>query len=96
VPARSVRKRFKGGDHVKVMSGKNADESGLVVSVSGNIVTFLSDISMQEVGFILSNCSVSLKPSTFDRFLCSPKTFVGLPQRLAQERISFATTNFMI
>jgi transcription elongation factor SPT5 len=49
VPARSVRKRFKAGDHVKVMSGKNADESGLVVSVSGNIVTFLSDMSMQEV-----------------------------------------------
>jgi transcription elongation factor SPT5 len=35
------------------MSGKNADESGLVVSVSGNIVTFLSDMSMQEVGFYL-------------------------------------------
>ncbi|KAI0305112.1 hypothetical protein B0F90DRAFT_1156675 [Multifurca ochricompacta] len=49
VPARSVRKRFKPGDHVKVMSGKNADESGLVVSVSGNIVTFLSDMSMLEV-----------------------------------------------
>ncbi|KAH9996227.1 hypothetical protein BJV77DRAFT_960644 [Russula vinacea] len=49
VPARSVRKRFKAGDHVKVMSGKNADESGLVVSVSGNIVTFLSDMSMQEI-----------------------------------------------
>ncbi|KAI0292869.1 hypothetical protein BC826DRAFT_1017266 [Russula brevipes] len=49
VPARSVRKRFKPGDHVKVMSGKNADESGLVVSVSGNIVTFLSDMSMQEI-----------------------------------------------
>ncbi|KAH9993332.1 early transcription elongation factor of RNA pol II, NGN section-domain-containing protein [Russula compacta] len=49
VPARSVRKRFKPGDHVKVMSGKNADESGLVVSVAGNIVTFLSDMSMQEV-----------------------------------------------
>jgi transcription elongation factor SPT5 len=62
VPARSVRKRFKAGDHVKVMSGKNADESGLVVSVSGNIVTFLSDMSMQEVGFISSNHSASLKP----------------------------------
>ncbi|KAI0258579.1 hypothetical protein BC834DRAFT_64480 [Gloeopeniophorella convolvens] len=49
VPARSVRKRFKPGDHVKVMSGKNQDESGLVVSVSGNIVTFLSDMSMLEV-----------------------------------------------
>ena len=34
VPARSVRKRFKPGDYVKVMSGKNADESDPVVSVS--------------------------------------------------------------
>jgi transcription elongation factor SPT5 len=49
VPARSVRKKFKAGDHVKVMTGKNADETGLVVAVSDNIVTFLSDLSMQEV-----------------------------------------------
>ncbi|KAH7883023.1 hypothetical protein F5I97DRAFT_1960163 [Phlebopus sp. FC_14] len=49
VPARSVRKRFKPGDHVKVMTGQNADETGLVVSVSDNVVTFLSDMSMQEV-----------------------------------------------
>lgn len=49
LPARSVRKRFKPGDHVKVMTGKNADETGLVVAVSGNVVTFLSDMSMNEV-----------------------------------------------
>ncbi|KAF9011770.1 hypothetical protein BDQ17DRAFT_1344799 [Cyathus striatus] len=49
LPARSVRKRFKPGDHVKVMSGQNADETGLVVSVTDNVVTFLSDMSMQEV-----------------------------------------------
>lgn len=49
IPARSVRKRFKPGDHVKVMTGKNADETGLVVSVVDNVVTFLSDMSMQEV-----------------------------------------------
>lgn len=49
IPARSVRKRFKPGDHVKVMTGTNADETGLVVSVSDNIVTFLSDMSLQEV-----------------------------------------------
>jgi transcription elongation factor SPT5 len=49
VPARSVRKRFKPGDHVKVMAGQNVDETGLVVAVSDNIVTFLSDMSLQEV-----------------------------------------------
>lgn len=50
IPARSVRKRFQPGMHVKVMTGKNADETGLVVSVLDNVVTFLSDMSMQEVG----------------------------------------------
>ncbi|KAF8655012.1 hypothetical protein AX16_003283 [Volvariella volvacea WC 439] len=49
LPARSVRKRFKPGDHVKVMTGHNADETGLVVAVSDNVVTFLSDMSLQEV-----------------------------------------------
>lgn len=49
VQARSVRKRFKEGDHVKVMAGTNADETGLVVKVQDDIVTFLSDLSMQEV-----------------------------------------------
>ena len=37
LPARSVRKRFKPGDHVKVMAGQNADETGLVVAVSDNV-----------------------------------------------------------
>ncbi|GAA5864685.1 hypothetical protein JCM8547_008270 [Rhodosporidiobolus lusitaniae] len=49
VPARSVRKRFKPGDHVKVMQGTNADETGLVVKVQGDVVTFLSDLSSTEV-----------------------------------------------
>ncbi|GAA5998472.1 uncharacterized protein JCM10292_002719 [Rhodotorula paludigena] len=49
VPARSVRKRFAPGDHVKVMQGANADETGLVVKVEGDVVTFLSDLSAAEV-----------------------------------------------
>ncbi|KAJ3786497.1 transcription elongation factor SPT5 [Lentinula aff. detonsa] len=59
LPARSVRKRFKPGDHVKVMQGKNTGETGLVVSVAdtnnsrtmneNTIVTFISDMSMQEI-----------------------------------------------
>lgn len=54
LPARSVRKRFKPGDHVKVMAGKNADETGLVVSVAESVVTFISDMSMQEVPITLT------------------------------------------
>lgn len=57
VPASSVRKRFKPGDHVKVMAGKNADETGLVVSVVNNVVTIWSDISNQEVRQGLTLCT---------------------------------------
>ncbi|KIK19668.1 hypothetical protein PISMIDRAFT_107110, partial [Pisolithus microcarpus 441] len=49
IPACSVQKRFKPGDHIKVMTGQNTDETGLVVSVSDNVVTFVSDMTMQEV-----------------------------------------------
>lgn len=59
LPARSVRKRFKPGDHVKVMTGQNADETGLVVSVAENVVTFVSDMSMQEVILSLSKSLLS-------------------------------------
>lgn len=39
---------FKPGDHIKVMVGKNAGETGLVVSVNEDIVTFLGDMNMRE------------------------------------------------
>lgn len=44
---RYLRKLFRPGDHVKVMAGKNAGETGLVVSVSENVVTMLGDMTMQ-------------------------------------------------
>lgn len=43
-----VRNVFKPGDHVKVMVGKNAGETGLVVSVNEDVVTFLGDMNMRE------------------------------------------------
>lgn len=49
VQSKSVRKRFQAGDHIKVMNGTNADETGLVVKVFNNDLTFLSDLSLQEV-----------------------------------------------
>lgn len=49
VLATQVRKRFKPGDHIKVMRGKNANESGLVLQIKHDLVTFLSDLSVQEV-----------------------------------------------
>ena len=49
VLAHQVRKRFKAGDHVKVLRGKNVNESGLVLKIKDDLVTFLSDLSVQEV-----------------------------------------------
>jgi transcription elongation factor SPT5 len=92
VPAKSVRKRFRIGDHVKVMSGKNQDETGLVVSVEDNIVTFVSDMTNKEVLalnlFQLSICSWSF------RYPCSPKTSVK-QLRLAQVLTSSVITSCM-
>lgn len=49
VPARSVRKRFEVGEHVTVINGKNADTSGMVVEVQGDVVTLMSDQGEREV-----------------------------------------------
>ena len=49
VPVRSLRKRFKSGDHVKVVNGRYKDDTGMVVRVVDDQVTILSDMSMKEV-----------------------------------------------
>lgn len=50
VPVKGLRKRFKAGDHVKVI-GKNryTDEVGMVLHVQDDKVTFLSDLGSQEI-----------------------------------------------
>lgn len=44
-----VKKLFRQGEHVKVITGKNLDETGLVLKVEGDVVTLMSDLSKQEV-----------------------------------------------
>lgn len=44
-----VRKKFKPGDHIKVTNGKHLDETGLVLKIEDQIITFLSDLSFSEV-----------------------------------------------
>ncbi|KAE8225033.1 hypothetical protein CF326_g7933 [Tilletia indica] len=46
-----VRKTFKPGNHVKVVSGDHIDETGMVVKIDGETTstTFLSDLTMKEV-----------------------------------------------
>lgn len=90
--ARSVRKRFKPGDHVKVMSGQNADETGLVVSVSDNVITFISDMSMQEV-----SCTKILYVESSNHRIRYPyfqRIFVRL-LKLAQALMSLEITSCM-
>jgi transcription elongation factor SPT5 len=49
-PVKSLRKRFREGDHVKVIGGSRfRDEIGMVVRISQDRVTILSDISFQEL-----------------------------------------------
>ncbi|KAL9099446.1 MAG: hypothetical protein Q9163_005058 [Psora crenata] len=50
IPTKGLRKRFKEGDHVKVIGGSRyRDEVGMVVSIQGDTVTLLSDLSLQEI-----------------------------------------------
>lgn len=50
VPVKSLRKRFREGDHVKVVGGSRyRDEVGMVLSIKDDQVTILSDQAMQEI-----------------------------------------------
>lgn len=50
VPVKGLRKRFRKGDHVKVIGGSRwRDEVGMVVRINDDKVTVLSDMSMQEL-----------------------------------------------
>lgn len=97
MPARSVRKRFKPGDHVKVMAGQNADETGLVVSVSDNVVTFVSDMSMQEVRLIAVQPEINLMNFFLDicvleRSARSRRSRLGYQHRRQLRALRFGST----
>lgn len=50
VPVKGLRKRFREGDHVKVIGGSRfRDELGMVVRIKDDRVTVLTDMSMQEI-----------------------------------------------
>jgi transcription elongation factor SPT5 len=48
---KSVKKIFNVGDHVKVTHGRNQDDTGMVLRVDANTVTYLSDLTQMEVSF---------------------------------------------
>ena len=50
VPMKGLRKRFKEGDHVKVIGGSRyRDELGMVIKIKDDRVTVLTDMSMLEI-----------------------------------------------
>jgi transcription elongation factor SPT5 len=54
-----VKKLFRQGEHVKVISGKNLDETGLVLKVEGDSVTLMSDLSKQEINAFAKDLRVA-------------------------------------
>lgn len=48
VPVRELRKRFRQGDHIRVIHGRYQGETGMVVHVAGAVITVLSDASTKE------------------------------------------------
>jgi transcription elongation factor SPT5 len=49
-PVKTLRKRFREGDHVKVIGGSRyQDELGMVIQVKDDSVTLLSDMTMLEI-----------------------------------------------
>lgn len=44
-----IRKSFKVGDHVKVLAGANEGQTGLVLSTEGDTLSFMSDLTNQEI-----------------------------------------------
>jgi transcription elongation factor SPT5 len=47
--ASQLRKYFKEGDHVKVISGRYQNETGLIIKVDRDVVVIFSDLTNQEV-----------------------------------------------
>lgn len=60
IPVSLLRKRFREGDHVKVIGGSRyRDEVGLVVRIHNDQVTIVSDLSMQEISVFSKDLRVA-------------------------------------
>ncbi|KAJ2157287.1 transcription elongation factor spt5 [Coemansia sp. RSA 552] len=58
-PARQLRKRFRTGDHVKVLHGRHANETGMVLSVADAVVTVFTDIAKSEIRVLAKDLRIS-------------------------------------
>ena len=75
-----VRKRFEPGDHAKATAGQNADETGLVASISDNVVTFVLGTSMQEVSQISPFAEFVFQTDPFLTGEAAYETVLGLQE----------------
>lgn len=48
-PVHELRKHFQMGDHVKVISGRYENDTGLIVRVEERMVVLFSDLTMHEL-----------------------------------------------
>jgi transcription elongation factor SPT5 len=47
LPITSIQKHFKKGDHVKIIAGTFAGETGMITQLEGNVVSIFSDLTKQ-------------------------------------------------
>ncbi|KAG7194603.1 transcription elongation factor spt5 [Scheffersomyces spartinae] len=67
VPASDLRKVFVSGDHVRVVQGKHADETGLVIKTDGDNVVLLSDQTQEDIR-LFANYLIKATDSYTDSF----------------------------
>ncbi|GMS96178.1 hypothetical protein PENTCL1PPCAC_18353 [Pristionchus entomophagus] len=91
-----IKKRFKQGDHVKILAGRYEGDTGLVVRVESNLVVVLSDLSMHEMKVRPRDCQLCADVTTgvdslgqfqfHDLVQLDPQT-VGVIVRLEKENL---------
>ncbi|GMT24471.1 hypothetical protein PFISCL1PPCAC_15768 [Pristionchus fissidentatus] len=62
--AYEIKKRFKQGDHVKILAGRYEGDTGLVVRVENNLVVVLSDLAMAEMKVRPRDCQLCADVTT--------------------------------
>ncbi|EPB67762.1 Supt5 repeat protein [Ancylostoma ceylanicum] len=80
-----LRKYFRPGDHVKMISGRYEGDTGLIVRVEHNLVVVLSDLSMDELCADITTGVDSLGQFQFHDLVQLDQQNVGVIVRLEKE-----------
>lgn len=99
-PVRELRKHFQMGDHVKVISGRYENDTGLIVRVEERMVVLFSDLTMHELKVLprdLQLCSDvssgvdSIGKFQFGDLIMVDNQTVGVIVRLERENFQVLT-----